>query len=78
MASMQIKNTHSKRMLSILRDVFKQKDTYEAMRMLLMGGEGDRCRMWGNSERAEGLAWPSDKRGHEPMVWSSSYSALEI
>lgn len=44
-------------MLCILRDVFKQKDTYESIRMLLMGGEGDRCGTWGNSVQRAMNQW---------------------
>lgn len=39
--------------------------------MLLMGGEGDRCGIWGNSERAEGLSyhWAMNQwYGHPPTL----------
>lgn len=56
-------------MLDILRDVFKQRDICEPIRMLLLGREGDRCGIGGNSEHTNWFAWASDKMGHELMVW---------
>lgn len=63
-------------MLCILRDVFKQKDIYEPIRMLLMGGEGDRCGTWGNRvQRA--LRGPVIQRAMNQWYGQPPYSAFE-
>lgn len=50
-------------MLYILRDIFKQKDTYCHTKMLLTGQEGYRRGIWGNSKHRRALHRPEMTTG---------------